>query len=223
MINIFSRDQLASLHKVPNAMIIDMSYSSTSMTSCLSPYFPWGNIPVPFSTGIVAQSAMAIWEGLKVFEFGGVDISVFSYRLKEDLNRASLGLGNLIGYSRGMNYDYIYNEDEAYNQIFIPTYQWILEHRAFKIIQLLRHYLRENIILIDNPKEIIPNQLTPSTLLKAYVLGETPYNDVIQKDIISHYYCGKKIISWQTIKYKFKSIPPETSIAKDGVIEFDFL
>lgn len=223
MINIFSRDQLASQSKVENAIIIDMSYRSTTMTSCLSPYFPWGNIPVPFSTGMVAQSAMSIWEGLKVFEFGDVDIKVFSYKHKEDLNRANLSLGNLIGYRRGMNYDYIYDENEAYRQIFIPTYQWILEHRAFKTIQWLRHYLRENIILIDNPKEIIPNQFTPATLLKAYVLGQTPFNDVIQKDIIPHYYCGRKTISWQTIKYKFKSIPPETSIAKDGVIEFDFL
>lgn len=222
MINIFSRDQLSGLRNVVNNIIIDVSYNSTTRTSYLSPYYSWGNIPVPFSSGLAAESVMSIWEGLKVFELSDIDKNIFFLRHKDRLLRSGLGLGNLRGYRRGTNYDYIYEENEAYQRIFIPTYRWVLEHKAFQIIQWLRHNYHKDIIIVDNIEEVIPNQITPATLIKAYVLGASPFKDVIQQEIIHHYFCGRKVLSWYTVKYRFKSIPPETSISQDGILEFDF-
>ena len=34
----------------------------------LSPFYPHGGIPVPFSEGVTATCVEAVWQGLKVFE-----------------------------------------------------------------------------------------------------------------------------------------------------------
>lgn len=43
----------------------------------LSPFYPHGNIPVPFSENTFAYSVEGIWQGLKVFESADIDTSKF--------------------------------------------------------------------------------------------------------------------------------------------------
>ena len=220
MISIITYNELIQL-KTYNAIYIDMGLYSKTGHSFLSPYYPWGNIPVPFSLGFKAESVMAIWEGLKVHTLRSIDKNIFSMKNLNGLNKLKTDFGEFIGYKRGISYDFIYNEEEAFQQIFIPSYRWTLEHGASKMIYWLRNNIHKNIVLIENPKEIIPNRLSPAKLLKAYVLGKSPYNDVFQKVIHYHYYYGKRLITWETVEYKYKSIPPQDAPSHGGVIEFD--
>ena len=223
MIRIITREEYKSSYRMKNGWIcIDMSNRSDNKTAYLSPYFPWGNIPVPFSTGLVAESVMAIWEGLKVLEGSNIDKNVFSYKTMDCIKHSHVGLGNHKGYRKGLNYDYIYDEDEAFKRIFIPSYRFILEYKAYRMVNWLRSNIRRSIILVDDLLETIPKQLTPANLLKLYVLGELPFKDVIQTKIQYHYYCGRRELTWTTKELTFKSLPPVNSTWKDGIIEFDF-
>lgn len=223
MIQIITKQEYKSSYRMEGGCIwIDMSNRSDNKTAYLSPYFPWGNIPVPFSTGQTAESIMAIWEGLKVFEGSNIDTNVFSYKNMDLIKHSRVGLGNLKGYRKGLNYDYIYDEDEAFKRIFIHSYRFILEYKAYEMVNWLRNNIRRNIILVDDLLEAIPQQLTPANLLKLYVLGETPFKDVIQTNIQYHYYFVKRYLSRTTKKLTFKTLPPVDLPLKDGRFEFDF-
>ena len=43
----------------------------------LSPFYPHGGIPVPFSESVTAMCVEAVWQGLKVFENCGIDTELF--------------------------------------------------------------------------------------------------------------------------------------------------
>lgn len=62
----------------PNAAILDItSNSETRYAKILSPFYPHGNIPIPFTDGLKATCVEAVWQGLKVFENAGVDFATF--------------------------------------------------------------------------------------------------------------------------------------------------
>ena len=53
----------------PNADILDVtSTSNLRYAQLLSPFYPHGNIPIPFSPGFTSYSVEGIWQGLKVFK-----------------------------------------------------------------------------------------------------------------------------------------------------------
>ena len=56
------------LKKYPNAILADVTSGATDGLVKLSPFYPHGDIPVPFSEGHTATCVEAIWQGLKVFE-----------------------------------------------------------------------------------------------------------------------------------------------------------
>ena len=63
----------------PNADILDItSTSSVRYAQILSPFFPHGNIPIPFSPGYFSNCVEGIWQGLKVFGSCGIDMESFS-------------------------------------------------------------------------------------------------------------------------------------------------
>ncbi len=49
------------------ALIFDVTSRGTQPWVSFSPFYPHGNIPVPFSPGVVSASVEGIWQGLKVF------------------------------------------------------------------------------------------------------------------------------------------------------------
>ncbi|MDR1809531.1 MAG: hypothetical protein LBR34_03890, partial [Prevotella sp.] len=59
--------------KYPNALILDVSSKGEQPWVKLSPFYPHGNIPVPFSDGVTAQTVEGIWQGLKVFPNEDID------------------------------------------------------------------------------------------------------------------------------------------------------
>ena len=53
----------------PNADILDItSTSDKRYAQILSPFYPHGNIPIPFSPGYYATCVEAIWQGLRSFK-----------------------------------------------------------------------------------------------------------------------------------------------------------
>ena len=53
----------------------------------LSPFYPHGGIPVPFSEGYTATRVEGIWQGLKVFDNEDIDISMFLNETMKGIKR----------------------------------------------------------------------------------------------------------------------------------------
>ena len=64
------------LKNYPGAIIADVTSKAKDGLVRLSPFYPHGDIPVPFSQGYTAACVEGIWQGLKVFE--NEDVRVYS-------------------------------------------------------------------------------------------------------------------------------------------------
>ena len=53
----------------------------------MSPFYPHGDIPVPFSQGYTAACVEAVWQGLKVFEDEDVDKPPYLINCKDELQK----------------------------------------------------------------------------------------------------------------------------------------
>jgi len=56
------------LKKYPGAILADVTSHATDALIKLSPFYPHGGIPVPYTEDMTATCVEAIWQGLKVFE-----------------------------------------------------------------------------------------------------------------------------------------------------------
>ena len=77
------------LKKYPDAILADVTSGAKDGLVKLSPFYPNGGIPVPFSEGYTATCVEAIWQGLKVFEGCDVDVEMFQ---NDKINVPILGL-----------------------------------------------------------------------------------------------------------------------------------
>ena len=75
------------LKKYPDALIVDVTSKATDGLVKLSPFYPHGDIPVPFSQGYTATCVEAVWQGLKVFEDEDVDVKLFHNDTMKDIKR----------------------------------------------------------------------------------------------------------------------------------------
>ena len=95
-----------TLHKRygEDAIICDVtSKSDNKQLVRLSPFYPHGDIPVPFSDGIKASCVEAIWQGLKVFQNSDVDVSLFSNTSMKNIKRTTRTYGPVLGHRKGVN------------------------------------------------------------------------------------------------------------------------
>ena len=63
--------------KYPNAIIADVTSKSKNALIKLSPLYPWGDIPVPYTPNMVATCVEAVWQGLKVLNEQQRDLGKF--------------------------------------------------------------------------------------------------------------------------------------------------
>lgn len=215
-----------------DSVFIDVSKDSTSPYKIFNPNYCWGRIPLPYKQNIyknrqiTAESLNALWEGLKVFENCDIDISWF----KSSTNGARVEnekSGKFIGIKRGIYGDCVFSEEEARERVYIPTYKWILENRAYEFVLKLRNIRQyKDIVIIDdntncNIKDC-EEPLSTGFLLKAYIEGSHPYEDIVIVDKEYHTYIGRNIIQWCTYKRTFKEIPPIENIIVAPTLEFDY-
>lgn len=168
--------------KYPDAILADVTSSSPNDLKKLSPFFPHGDIPVPFSEGYTATCVEAIWQGLKVFESCDVDTSLFGNDTMKGLKRTVRKYGKPLGHRKGVNGTELLGYIEARKQIYIPTYKWVLENKVPQIIERLREASKtKTIVLLDYDTnadvENAKKPLSHASLIKAYVEGVYPYGE----------------------------------------------
>lgn len=171
------------LKKYPGAVLADVTSGATNEgLRKLSPFYPHGGIPVPFSEGYTATCVEAIWQGLKVFEGSDVDTSLFQNDTMKGLKRTVRRFGKPLGHRKGVNGSELLGYIEARKQIYIPTYKWVLENKVAGIIERLREASKtKTIVLLDYDTnadvENAKKPLSHASLIKAYAEGKYPYED----------------------------------------------
>jgi hypothetical protein len=158
----------------PNAILADVTSKATTGLVKLSPFYPHGNIPVPYSEGIFATCVEAVWQGLKVFENADVDISLFENDTMKNIKRSVRKYGKPLGHRKGVNGTELLNYLDARLLIYLPTYRWVLENKVQDIIIRLREAsIDKDIVLLDY--EIngdiynTSKPLSHASLIKAFV------------------------------------------------------
>jgi hypothetical protein len=171
------------LKKYPNAVLADVTSGAKDGLVKLSPFYPHGGIPVPYSDGYTATCVEDIWQGLKVFESADVDVQMFQNDTMKNIKRTVRWFGKPLGHRNGVNGTELLGYIEARKQIYIPTYRWVLENKVANIIDRLREASKtKTIVLLDydtnsdveNPKK----PLSHASLIKAYAEGLYPFDDV---------------------------------------------
>ena len=170
------------LRQYPNAVLADVTSGAKNDLVKLSPFYPHGGIPVPFSEGYTATCVEAIWQGLKVFEAADVDTLLFLNDTMKGLKRTVRRFGKPIGHRKGVNGTELQGYIEARKQIYIPTYRWVLENKVASIIEHMREASRtKTIVLLDYDTNVdVENAKKPlshASLIKAYVEGIYPYGE----------------------------------------------
>ena len=170
------------LKKYPGAILADVTSKATDGLVKLSPFYPHGGIPVPFSEGYTATCVEAIWQGLKVFEHSDVDTSLFFNNTMKGIKRTVRKYGKPLGHRKGVHGTELLGYIEARKQIYIPTYKWVLENKVKDIVERLREASKTKTIIlldydtnadVDNPRK----PLSHASLIKAYVEGIYPYGN----------------------------------------------
>ncbi|MDC8002120.1 hypothetical protein POV26_13825 [Aequorivita todarodis] len=167
------------LAKYPNAKIVDVTSKATTNLLKLSPFYPHGDIPIPFSEKRTAKSVEGIWQALKVFDSADIDEGKFQNDKMKDIKRTVRKYGKPLGHRKGVNGKELLNYIDARIQIYLPSYLWVLENKVSEIVERLKEASqKEDIVLLDyetncdvlNPKK----PLSHAFLVKAYVEGVYP-------------------------------------------------
>jgi hypothetical protein len=159
-----------------DAVIVNVTSKATDDMVRLSPFYPHGGIPVPFSPGFTAMSVEGIWQGLKVFEHDGIDVQMFRNATMKNIKRTVRRFGKPLGHRKGIASTELLNYIDARMLIYVPAYKWMLENKAQEQVEKLRNWSKEKtVILLDyNTNEDIQDPSTPlshAAMVKAYIEG----------------------------------------------------
>ena len=161
------------LREYPNAVIFDVTSKGEYKT--LSPFYPHGGIPIPFSGSVTSQSVEGIWQGLKVFKGEGIDFSCFNNKTMKNLKRTARTHGRSIGHQKGLGSSQLLEYIEARKQIYVPSYMWILENKCQEEISYFKKLLSEGKTLVfldyDTNEDIEDwhKPLSHASLIKKYL------------------------------------------------------
>lgn len=176
------------LAKYPNAKIVDVTSKATNALVKLSPFYPHGDIPIPFSEERTAKSVEGIWQALKVFESADIDEGKFQNDKMKDIKRTVRKYGKPLGHRKGVNGKELLNYIDARIQIYLPSYLWVLENKVSEIVERLKEASRkEDIVLLDYETncDVLNSKkpLSHAFLVKAYVEGVYPKATDLYKEL----------------------------------------
>ena len=169
------RKKASTLQKAyPNALLLDVTSKGDMPWVKFSPFYPHGNIPVPFSPDVTAQSVEGIWQGLKVFETADIDLAKFEITSMKALKRTVRKYGTVKGHRQGVNGDKLLPYLDARYQIYLPIYRWILDNcLQAEIAQLRNLSQQQTVILLDyeinTDIENLAKPLSHAGLIQRYV------------------------------------------------------
>lgn len=172
--------------KYPNAKIVDVTSKASTELVKLSPFYPHGDIPIPFSEGQTAMSVEGIWQGLKVFENYDIDTKMFNNDSMKNIKRTVRKYGRPLGHRKGIKGTELLDYIQARIQIYLPTYLWVLENKVQYIIDRLREASKElDIVLLDYETNVdvldAKKPLSHAFLVKAYAEGCYPTAETLTK------------------------------------------
>lgn len=166
----------------PNADILDItSTSEKKYAQMLSPFYPHGHIPVPFSPGMTASCVEAVWQGLKVFQSADVDMELFKNDTMKGLKRTIKRFGVPLGHRKGVNGTELLNYFDARMQIYLPTYKWVLDNVPAVhdiVLRIAERAKTNDIVFLDYNTNTdfrdISSPLSHAGLVKMYIEGDYP-------------------------------------------------
>jgi hypothetical protein len=163
----------------PEGLIVDVTSRGPKPWLKFSPFYPHGNIPVPFSPGYVSESVEGVWQGLKVFESVDVDVTRFQIRSMKGLKRTVRQYGRVLGHRKGVHGESLLPYREARFQIYLPTYKWMLEHcLQAELDELKRASETQQVVLLDyetnTEVENLSKPLSHASLIVKYLEGDWP-------------------------------------------------
>ena len=163
---------IESLH--PGAMIVDVTSKGSEPWVRFSPFFPHGDIPIPF-----AQTVEGLWQGLKVFEREEIDPAKWAITRMSGIKRSGKSRGAALGHRFGIGSDVLLSYHDARHQIYLPAYKWVLENRLKEQVQRLREILASQpLVLLDyetnGDVENLTSPLSHAALVKYFLEGKWP-------------------------------------------------
>ena len=170
------RKQEALAVQFPEAKIIDVTSKGILPWVKFSPFYPHGNIPVPFSPGVLAAPVEGIWQGLKVFEQADIDIAKFSNLTMKGIKRSTRTNGRILGHRAGIAGQKLLAYREACYTIYLPAYKWVLDNYLLPETAELREYAASQpVILLDYETnadvENLTSPLSHAALIVRYIEG----------------------------------------------------
>lgn len=176
------------LKKYPEAIVADVTSNAKDSLVKLSPFYPHGDIPVPFSDGVTAECVEGIWQGLKVFENEGIDTTMFRNNTMKNIKRTVRTHGRVLGHRKGVYSSEILDYVSAKHQIYIPVFKWVLENKVAHIIERLKNASKDKtIVLLDYNTccdvDSATKPLSHAYLIKAFVEELYPYGP--KKDVVT--------------------------------------
>ena len=166
----------------PGADILDITSSSElAYAKLLSPFYPHGNIPIPFTPNAYAMCVEGIWQGLKVFEKCDIDTSMFANDTMKNLKRTARRFGKPLGHRKGIFGTELLNYFDARMQIYLPSYKWVLDNipRVHALIERIAERAKDhNIVFLDyntnDDYRDLSSPLSHAGLVKLYIEGKYP-------------------------------------------------
>lgn len=161
----------------PGCRIVDVTSKAEDEYVKFSPFYPHGNIPVPFSSGIFSKSVEGIWQGLKVFESTGVDPKKFRNDTMKNLKRTVRKFGPVRGHQKGMRSEELLDYLTARREIFLPAYEYVLRERVSDLVKILRiESQHRDVVLLDYETntdiENLRKPLSHAGLIRRFILAE---------------------------------------------------
>ena len=173
----------------PGADILDITSSSDlAYAKLLSPFYPHGNIPIPFTPNAYAMCVEGIWQGLKVFETCDIDTSMFVNDTMKNLKRSTRRFGQPLGHRKGIYGKELLSYFDARMQIYLPSYKWVLDNvpRVHALIERIAERAKDHDIIfldynINDDFRDLSSPLSHASLVKLYIESKYPSpNDNIQ-------------------------------------------
>jgi len=168
--------------RYPGADILDItSAAEKRYAQILSPFYPHGGIPVPFSKGVYATCVEAIWQGLKVFKHQGIDVQTFKNATMKNLKRTVRKYGMPLGHQKGVFLKDLLNYFDARMQIYLPSYKWVLENvdEVKRTVERIKERSKDHdIVFLDYNTNTdfrdISSPISHAGLVKLYIEGNYP-------------------------------------------------
>lgn len=145
------KKSLINLKKLyPNALFFDLTSKSSSEFLVFSPFYPHGNIPVPFSCDSYSFSVEGIWQGLKVFERADIDTSKFLIQNMKGIKRSIRQFGKVLGHRDGVDGSKLLDYKSARMEIYLKCYNWVIETKLQKDIErLAKNAQKKDLVFLD--------------------------------------------------------------------------